>query len=163
AGAVGGFEALRLVDVFEVEYCELEQAKLGLGRGSGPLTGEVAVVTGAACGIGRACAEALLAKGASVVGIDLAPSAVDSPEYLGVQADVTDPGAMAAALEAGVHRFGGVDIVVPSAGVFLGTQRIAELDRDKWRRTMAVNADAIADLFARVHPLLALSPRGGRV
>jgi NAD(P)-dependent dehydrogenase (short-subunit alcohol dehydrogenase family) len=163
AEALGGYRALPPAELFEVEYWELEQAKLRLGGKSGPLTGEVAVVTGAASGIGRACAEALLAKGASVVGIDLAPSAVGSPEYLGVQADVTDPDAMAAALQAGVHRFGGVDILVPSAGVFLGTQRIAELDRDKWRRTMAVNADAIADLFARVHPLLALSPRGGRV
>jgi len=80
-----------------------------------------------------------------------------------VQADVTKPGEVAAAITKGVHRFGGIDIVVPSAGVFPGAQRIAELDPGEWRRTMAVNADAIADLFAQVHPYLKLAPNKGRV
>ena len=162
AEALGGYRALPPADVFEVEYWELEQAKLRRGGGSGPLTGEVALVTGAASGIGRACAEALLAAGAAVVGVDLSPTP-DGPDYLGVQGDVTDPATMPATLAAAVERFGGIDIVVPSAGVFPGARTIAELDATTWRHTMAVNADAVATLFARVHPLLARSPRGGRV
>jgi rhamnose utilization protein RhaD (predicted bifunctional aldolase and dehydrogenase)/NAD(P)-dependent dehydrogenase (short-subunit alcohol dehydrogenase family) len=163
AEALGGYRALPAEDIFDVEYWELEQAKLRRGGGSGQLTGEVALVTGAASGIGLACVEALLAMGASVVGLDLAATPSDRPEYLGLQADVTDDEAVAGALDAGVERFGGIDIVVPSAGVFPGASRIAELDLARWRRTMAVNADAIAALFTRVHPLLARAPRGGRV
>ncbi len=162
AEALGGYRALPASDIFDVEYWELEQAKLRRGSKAGRLTGEIALVTGAASGIGKACVEALLAAGASVLGLDLAATP-SNPEYLGLQADVTDPDAVAAALDAGVRRFGGIDIVIPSAGVFPGAQPIASLSPAEWRRTMAVNTDAIAHLFTEVHPLLAKAPRGGRV
>ena len=126
----------------------------------------MALVTGAASGIGRACALALRARGAAVIGLDLNPAVagvVESADFLGVAADVSDPDAVAAAVRAGVERFGGVDIVVAAAGMFGASRPIAELDRTAWRRTMAVNLDATADLFALAHPLLALAPRGGRV
>jgi NAD(P)-dependent dehydrogenase (short-subunit alcohol dehydrogenase family) len=97
-----------------------------------------------------------------VIGIDLTPSS-SSTDYLGLQADVTDAKAVSTAISQGVDRFGGVDIVVPSAGVFPPSTPIAELDATAWRRTMAVNSDAIAELFTQVYPLLKLSPRGGRV
>lgn len=163
AEALGGYRALPPADIFDVEYWELEQAKLRRGDRSGPLTGEVALVTGAASGIGRACVEALITRGASVVGLDLTPTPSNRPEYLGVQADATEPDAVAAALRAGAEAFGGLDILVPCAGVFPRARRIAELDRDSWHRAMAVNAGAVADLFTQAHPLLARSPRGGRV
>ena len=162
AEALGGYRALPEADLFEVEYWELEQAKLRRGSKAGRLAGEVALVTGAASGIGKACATALLAQGAAVIGLDLS-STVDTPEYLGLQADVTDADAVARALSAGVRRFGGIDIVVPSAGIFPPAQRIADLDPASWRRAMAVNADAVAALFTQAHPFLKLSPRGGRV
>lgn len=162
AEAIGGYRALPASDLFDMEYWELEQAKLRRGTTSGPLTGEVALVTGAASGIGRACVHALRAKGACVIGLDLAPTDT-SQDYLGVQADVTDAEAVAGALDAGVRRFGGIDIVVPSAGVFPATTPIAELDLFTWRRTLAVNTDAIATLFSQVHPFLIRSPGGGRV
>jgi rhamnose utilization protein RhaD (predicted bifunctional aldolase and dehydrogenase)/NAD(P)-dependent dehydrogenase (short-subunit alcohol dehydrogenase family) len=163
AEALGGYRALPAVDLFDVEYWVLEQAKLRRDNASGPLTGEVALVTGAASGIGRACAEALLARGAAVVGLDLTPTPTERPDYLGVAVDVTDGPAVAAALESAVERFGGLDIVVPCAGIFPGAQRIGELDPSTWRRTMAVNADAVANLFTATHPLLCQAPRGGRV
>ncbi len=162
AEAIGGYRALPPGDLFDVEYWELEQAKLNRGTASGPLTGEVALVTGAASGIGRACVEALRAKGASVVGLDLTPTDTNR-DYLGVQADVTDPEAVARALDQGVRRFGGIDIVVPSAGVFPAAMPIAELAPDTWRRTFAVNTDAIATLLRQAHPYLTRAPRGGRV
>lgn len=163
AEALGGYHALPVSDIFDVEYWELEQAKLRRGSKAGRLAGEVALVTGAASGIGRACVDALLAAGASVIGLDLTETPSSDPEYLGLQADVTDPDAVGAALDTGVRRFGGVDIVVPSAGVFPRAQPIAELSPAEWRHTMAVNTDAIAALFTEVHPLLAKAPKGGRV
>ena len=163
ADALGGYRALPASDLFDMEYWELEQAKLRLAGRPAAFTGEVALVTGAASGIGKACADALIARGASVIGIDLAPSERSGPEYLGLRADVTDPAALAEAVERGVARFGGVDMVVPSAGVFPGDMPIAALHATTWRRTMAVNLDAVAALLAATHPLLALAPRGGRV
>jgi rhamnose utilization protein RhaD (predicted bifunctional aldolase and dehydrogenase)/NAD(P)-dependent dehydrogenase (short-subunit alcohol dehydrogenase family) len=163
---LGGYQALPAADIFDVEYWELEQAKLRRTGSPPPLAGQVALVTGAASGIGKACARALLDAGASVVGLDVADSvhtALAGPEWLGVPADVTDPPAVAAALRAGVERFGGLDLLVVSAGVFPQSQPIAKLDPSAWRRTMAVNVDSVADLLRACHPLLAQAPAGGRV
>jgi rhamnose utilization protein RhaD (predicted bifunctional aldolase and dehydrogenase)/NAD(P)-dependent dehydrogenase (short-subunit alcohol dehydrogenase family) len=162
AQRVGRYTALPAADLFDVEYWELEQAKLKRGAARPPLTGEVALVTGAASGIGRACVEALRDAGAAVIGLDRQPCNVDGAGFLGLEVDVTDQGATAAAIGDGVARFGGVDIAVVSAGVFAASQPLAVLDSDVWRRTMAVNAGAVATLFAQLHPLLALAPRGGR-
>jgi NAD(P)-dependent dehydrogenase (short-subunit alcohol dehydrogenase family) len=68
-----------------------------------------------------------------------------------------------AALEAGVARFGGVDMVVLNAGVFPAGRRLASLSLAEWRRVLAVNLDANLDLLRELHPLLAAAPRGGRV
>ena len=163
---LGGYQALPEGDLFEVEYWELEQAKLKRQGSSPELTGMAALVTGAASGIGRACAEELMNRGAAVTGLDLSPSVVEtfnSPAWLGVECDVTDPGAQAATVHRSVERFGGVDIVVICAGTFGGTGPIAELDRSAWRKTMDVNVDAAADLLSTVHPFLRISPAGGRV
>ncbi len=95
ATELGGYRALSAEDIFDVEYWDLEQAKLG--KGTRPqFTGEVALVTGAASGIGRACAELLLQQGAAVVGLDLNPDIAETasgPAWLGVQCDVTAPDA----------------------------------------------------------------------
>jgi NAD(P)-dependent dehydrogenase (short-subunit alcohol dehydrogenase family) len=162
AELLGGYRALSAAELFDVEYWELEQAKLRRSGPAGEFTGEVALVTGAASGIGLACANAFRAKGASVIGLDL--TATESrADYLGLQVDVTDRDAVAEAIARGVDRFGGIDLLVPSAGVFPGNMPIAALDPAAWQRTMAVNTDAIATLFTAAYPFLALAPRGGRV
>ncbi|GIG56240.1 short-chain dehydrogenase [Longispora fulva] len=166
AEQLDGYRALPAPDIFDVEYWDLEQAKLRMAGAPAEFTGEVALVTGAASGIGRACAEALLARGAAVLAVDVDPGVSDlfaGSDRLGVLADVTDADALAAAVAAGVDRFGGIDMVVASAGVFPASRPLADWDQAEWRRTMAVNADATAALFALVHPYLALAPRGGRV
>ena len=166
AERLGGYRALPEAELFDVEYWDLEQAKLRRAGDPPMFAGQVAVVTGAASGIGKACAAALLTAGAAVVGMDVASSVAEThsgASYLGIQVDVTDPEAVETALLAGVERFGGLDMVVVSAGVFAASAPIAELDADTWRKTMSVNVDSVATLFRSVHPLLALSPAGGRV
>ena len=162
----GGYLALTEDHLFDVEYWDLEQAKLRLAGPRKELAGQVALVTGAASGIGRACAAELLDRGAAVAGLDIAPGVVgtfEGPAWLGVPVDVSDEAAQVAALEACVERFGGVDVVVVGAGVFPQSARLEDADADAWRRTMAVNVDAVARLFHHVGSVLARSPVGGRV
>ncbi|MDE0139248.1 MAG: bifunctional aldolase/short-chain dehydrogenase [bacterium] len=163
---LGGYVALEAGHLFDCEYWDLEQAKLRRAGQPPEFAGMVAVVTGAASGIGRACASALLSKGCAVAGLDLDGSVVDAfdgPAWLGIAVDVTDGSAQQAAIDAAVERFGGIDIVVPAAGVFGKAQPVGELEEDRWRATLAVNTDAVATLLASVHPFLAYSPVGGRV
>ncbi len=151
---------------FEIEYWELQQAKFS--RGSTPLefAGEVALVTGAASGIGRACVESFLARGAAVVGLDLQPGVETnfvSPDYLGITCDITDEHAIRNALEQTVRRFGGLDMAVLNAGIFPSSTPVASLDLTAWQKVMRVNLDANLSLMRETHALLKLAPKGGRV
>lgn len=166
ASGLGGYSALPAGDFFDVEYWELEQAKLDRVRELGELTGEVAVVTGAASGIGRACALELLNRGAAVIGLDINPSVVDvvdAPTFLGVPCDLSSVEAASAALDVGVERFGGVDMLVAAAGLFPSSAPISAHDPADWHRAMSVNVDGLVQLFSLLHPLLAAAPGGGRV
>jgi len=167
ATALGGYQALPERDIFNVEYWDLEQAKLKKAGTPPVFAGEVALVTGAASGIGKACVEALLKRGAAVVGLDLNPAIVKlmggRADFLGVRCDVTAAPEVTAALEVGARAFGGLDMLVLNAGVFPAGRRIAALGAEEWRRVMQVNLDANFSLLHECHPLLKLAPRGGRV
>ncbi|MFC4223968.1 bifunctional aldolase/short-chain dehydrogenase [Lysinibacter cavernae] len=166
ANAVGNYTALSEGELFDVEYWELEQAKLRMGGAAPELTGQVALVTGAASGIGRACAEYLISLGASVVGIDISPSVATTfsgPQWLGLQADVCDKAALDAVITETALAFGGLDILVVAAGIFAQSSPISDLDSDVWDRTLAINVSSVQRLFAKAHPLLKLSPAGGKV
>ena len=163
---LGGYRALSAKDIFDVEYWDLEQAKLRKG-GKPPLfQGEVALVTGAASGIGKACVQSLLARGAAVIALDLQPGVTGSGtrrDCVDVRCDITSPEDVRRALKAGVKAFGGVDMLVLNAGVFPGGTSITALRDDEWRRVMDVNVDANLTLLRECHPLLKISPRKGRV
>jgi len=166
AELLGGFRALSAKDIFDVEYWDLEQAKLRKGQRPPVFAGEVALVTGAASGIGKACVGALLARGAAVIGLDLNPAIKalhQRPEFLGVQCDVTSESAVRAALELGIRAFGGLDMLILNAGVFPAGTKLSELTTDEWRRVMQVNLDANFFLLRECHGLLRLAPRKGRI
>ncbi len=164
--ALGGFQALPAKDIFDVEYWDLEQAKLKKGGKALPFAGEIALVTGAASGIGKAAVAAFLARGAAVVGLDLdtkIESLHNRGDFLGVSCDVTDETQVRSALEKAVLAFGGLDMLVLNAGVFTASRRIADLPTAEWRKAMSVNLDANLLLMRACHPFLKLAPRGGRV
>ncbi|MBE0625024.1 MAG: bifunctional aldolase/short-chain dehydrogenase [Burkholderiales bacterium] len=166
AEALGGYRALPARDLFEVEYWDLEQAKLKKGGTPPPYAGEIALVTGAASGIGKACAVALLARGAAVVALDIDPAVetmFQRKDFLGLRCDLTDEHAIGRALESAVTAYGGLDMLVLNAGIFAASRRIDELATDEWRRVMAINLDANLFLLRACHPLLKLAPKGGRV
>ncbi len=164
--ALGGYRALPARELFEVEYWDLEQAKLSKGGKQPPYTGEIALVTGAASGIGKACVDSLLARGAAVVGLDI-NAAVETiyqrKDFLGIRCDLTDEQAIKLALERAVIAYGGLDMLVLNAGIFAASRKIAELATEEWRKVMAINLDANLFLLRAAHPLLKLAPKGGRV
>jgi len=166
ATALGGFLALPEQAIFDVEYWELEQAKLSKSGTPPPLAGEVALVTGAASGIGKACVDSLLKRGAAVIALDINPAIASMfarRDVLGVHCDVTAPAQICEALERGVRSFGGLDLLVLNAGIFPAGTRVEALADEQWRRVMQVNVDANLTLLREAHPLLRLAVRGGRV
>ncbi len=124
---------------------------------AGQLEGAVALVTGAAGGIGRAICAAMTGAGATVVATDLAPDAhgIAAAEYH--QHDVTDPARwfeIAANIE---KRHGHLTALVNNAGVSL-TASIADTGLDQWRRVFAVNVESVVN---SLHALLPLLREGG--
>ena len=166
AQALGGYRALPARALFEVEYWDLEQAKLKKSGAPPVYTGEIALVTGAASGIGKACVEALLARGAAVVGLDINP-AIETlyrrKDFLGLACDLNDESAIKFALERAVIAYGGLDMLVLNAGIFAASRKISELTTGEWRKVMSINLDANLCLLRACHPLLKLAPKGGRV
>jgi NAD(P)-dependent dehydrogenase (short-subunit alcohol dehydrogenase family) len=165
--ALGGYKALPEKDIFDVEYWDLEQAKLRKAGKPALFSGEVVLVTGAASGIGKACVQAFLARGAAVVGLDINPdikaAGADRPDFLGLTCDITSAEAVSDALGAGVRAYGGLDMLVVNAGIFPGGRRIDALTDAEWRLVQHINVDANLALMRQCYPLLKLAPNGGRV
>jgi rhamnose utilization protein RhaD (predicted bifunctional aldolase and dehydrogenase)/NAD(P)-dependent dehydrogenase (short-subunit alcohol dehydrogenase family) len=157
--ALGGWTALPEKDLFEVEYWELEQAKLRQGGARPPFQGKVALVTGAASGIGRAAAELLHAQGAAVMGLDLSPEITrlfNRPGLQGQVCDVTDHRSLAAAVHATVRRFGGLDILVSNAGIFSPSAELEVMPAEVWQRSLELNLSSHQALLQAAIPYLKL-------
>ena len=100
------------------------------------LADKVALVTGAASGIGAACARRFRAEGAHVAGFDVAEVAPDTDMYF--RLDVRDEAAVQAAVEQVLARFGRIDALVNAAGVS-GIGAVADLDVAEWDRVVDIN------------------------
>ena len=106
-----------------MEYWDLEQAKLKKNNIDLEFSGQVVLITGAASGIGRACVESFLNRGAAVIAIDVANSIKNisnHQNFLGLVCDLTDENTTKQMIKKGVKYFGGIDMVVLNAGVFPG-------------------------------------------
>jgi NAD(P)-dependent dehydrogenase (short-subunit alcohol dehydrogenase family) len=113
------------------------------------LEGRVALVTGAARGIGRTICETLESQGAHVFGVDLA--APEVPGVLGHQADVTDANAVDAAFSAAESRLGPVELLVLNAGIFI-VEPFEATTIEHWERTLAVNLTGAFSCAKRALP-----------
>lgn len=166
AEALGGWKALDDRHTFDIEYWDLEQAKLKKGGNPSAFAGEVAVVTGAASGIGKACAEALLKRGAAVVGLDLNPAIENlwqRPDFLGLTCDLSDSSQVNSVVDKATRHYGGVDMLILNAGIFPTSQAVQDIGSDMWRKAMTVNVEANLLVLQACHALLKLAPRGGRI
>jgi rhamnose utilization protein RhaD (predicted bifunctional aldolase and dehydrogenase)/NAD(P)-dependent dehydrogenase (short-subunit alcohol dehydrogenase family) len=166
AEALGGYQALPPQDIFDMEYWELEQAKLGKSGQKSMFMGEIALVTGAASGIGKACVDSLLKRGAAVIGLDLNPNIEQlykTVNFCGITCDLTDEKAINQALDQAVQTFGGIDMLILNAGIFPPSCTIENLSLEHWRQVMSLNLDANLVLMRESYPLLKLAPNKGRV
>ncbi|MGE3681053.1 MAG: bifunctional aldolase/short-chain dehydrogenase [Bdellovibrionales bacterium] len=158
--ALGGWKPVSEADLFDVEYWELEQAKLKVGGGSRPvLQGKVAVVTGAASGIGRAIAEELKAQGACVAALDVAPEVTSmfrGDGWRGLVCDVTSEASISQALHDVALSFGGLDILVTNAGTFPPGKPLHELSESEWTSGLNVNLSGHWRVIKAATPLLKL-------
>lgn len=150
ARALGGFTSLSPAESFAVEYWPLELYKLSLKPAPKALHGRVALVTGAASGIGRAIARRLAADGAHVAIADLNLAGAEDVagellqrfglgRGLAVSCNVTSEEAVAEAFARTVLAYGGVDIVVNNAGIATSAP-IEETTLALWERNQAVLA-----------------------
>ncbi|WP_420121836.1 bifunctional aldolase/short-chain dehydrogenase [Nakamurella sp.] len=127
AESVSVYEPISEAEKFAIEYWALEEAKLARMPKARPLATRVALVTGAASGIGKAIATRIAAEGGCVVVADLnldnaqqVADALGGPDVaVAVQADVSSEDAVAAAFRAATLAFGGVDLVANNAGLSL--------------------------------------------
>jgi rhamnulose-1-phosphate aldolase/alcohol dehydrogenase len=145
---------------FNIEYWALEEAKLQRMPKPKPLAGRIALVTGAAGGIGKAIAVRLTAEGACVViaDLDLAKAEAAAAEIggtdtaIGVQANVTDETQVQAGIDAAVLAFGGLDLVVNNAGLSLSKSLLETTvaDWDLQHNVMAKGSFLVSRAAARV-------------
>lgn len=162
AEALDRYIALPQQEAFDIEYWALEEAKLRRMPPEPELGGRVAVVIGAGSGIGRAVAERMAEAGASVVCADLrAEHAVATADALeerfgagigvagtglsaagpavGLEVDVTERSSVRAMLRRSLLAYGGFDMVIVTAGVFLAPDANGTATDEHWARSYAVN------------------------
>ena len=147
--AMGTYRGLSESESFRMEYHVLQHAKLHR-EARLPLTGQIALVTGAAGAIGSGVSRALLEQGANVAATDLAGAHLDTlaadlreefgARVIGVALDVTDPRSVASAFGEVAATWGGVDLVVVNAGI-AHVAPLLELDLETFRRLERVNIE----------------------
>jgi rhamnulose-1-phosphate aldolase/alcohol dehydrogenase len=148
ATSLGGFVSLTPAESYGVEYWPLELYKLSLKPAPKALEGQVAFVTGAASGIGRAIARRLSADGAHVVIADLnedgarlvAEEIVSKRGYRRAVAgavNVTDEGKVIGSFESAILAYGGLDIVVNNAGI-ASSAPIEDTTLEMWNRNQSI-------------------------
>jgi rhamnulose-1-phosphate aldolase/alcohol dehydrogenase len=146
----GGYETLDDDDAFHAEYWPLELYKLTLLPKEKELASRIALVTGAASGIGRAVAERFAQEGAHVVVTDVDAALAEEVangiiakhglrRALALRLDVSSEDDVKRAFDETVRAYGGVDVIVSNAGIS-SFGKLDELPVDDWDRSFAINA-----------------------
>ncbi|MCA9409052.1 MAG: bifunctional aldolase/short-chain dehydrogenase [Candidatus Omnitrophica bacterium] len=157
AQQLGGWRALKAKDIFEVEYWDLEQAKLKKKGARLPFQGKVVLVTGAASGIGKSCVEVFAEQGAVVSALDINSKVLklfDQKRILGIECDLRKEKNIVHAIKQTIECFGGIDLLVANAGMFPSGKLIADMDQDLWEKSLALNLTSQQMLLKHSIPYL---------
>jgi len=160
AESISTYQPISDAEKFNIEYWALEEAKLQRMPKPKPLASRIALVTGAASGIGKAIATRLAAEGACVVIADLdlekaqaaAAEIGNTDVAVGVQANVTDEDQVQASIDAAILAFGGLDLVVNNAGLSLSKSLLETTvaDWDLQHNVMAKGSFLVSRAAAKV-------------
>ena len=131
------------------------------------MEGKVALVTGAAQGIGNAIAHGLAAAGARIVVADLHgadDAAAEFPDGVGIRADVADEQSVQRLVAEAVERCGTIDVLVNNAGLYasLEMRSFEQIPLDEWRQVMDVNVASMFLMCKAVVPVMRANG-GGRI
>ncbi|WP_298338640.1 bifunctional aldolase/short-chain dehydrogenase [uncultured Algibacter sp.] len=167
AEAITEYTSLPRQEAFDIEYWLLEEAKLQRMPKEKPLSRKVALVTGAGGGIGKAIADKLAAEGANVVLTDINEDALieanktyarDISTY--AICDVTSTESIASAYKKAVVEFGGVDIIVHSAGLAISKPLLDTTDKD-WNILQSILVKGQFDLAKQFSAITRKQGLGG--
>lgn len=163
ATELGGYKALPENDIFDVEYWDLEQAKLNNNKNDQMFLGQVAIVTGAASGIGKATVDSLLKNGATVVGLDINQNVTlnENINYWGLVCDLTIEKSVKDSIYSITTKFGGIDILVLNAGIFPNSEKVADIKTENWERVFNVNLDSNLFVLKHSFPVLKHAVQNG--
>jgi NAD(P)-dependent dehydrogenase (short-subunit alcohol dehydrogenase family) len=126
------------------------------------MNNKVVLITGAKGGLGSFVTPRFLATGATVVGTSRSISQADFPEanFVALPVDFTKAGAVRAAVESTVSRFGRLDVLVHVVGGFAGGQTVAETDDTTWERMRDLNLTSAFQVLRAAIPHLRKSGKG---
>ena len=147
-------------NLFDVEYWELEQAKLKKDNHTPEFQGKISLITGAASGIGYACAKNLLENGCAVVGLDKNRKVTELfdefNDYKGFYCDLTKTFDIKKAVLSSIKEFGGIDILVSNAGIFSSSANLESIDDKKWKQGLDINLATHHKILRECVPYLKL-------
>jgi rhamnose utilization protein RhaD (predicted bifunctional aldolase and dehydrogenase)/NAD(P)-dependent dehydrogenase (short-subunit alcohol dehydrogenase family) len=172
AGAMGGYEPIDEGHVFDMEYWSLQQKKLG-EKPFLPLQGQIALITGAGGAIGLGIADRLLAAGAAVVLSDIDEASLKKVHSVLLRKyepsrmenlifDVTDYEAVEKAFQEISRRIGGLDTVIPNAGI-AHVARVESLESEAFERVMDVNLKGTFHTIKASIPIFRRQGTGGNI
>jgi rhamnose utilization protein RhaD (predicted bifunctional aldolase and dehydrogenase)/NAD(P)-dependent dehydrogenase (short-subunit alcohol dehydrogenase family) len=171
ASALGDYEPIAESHVFDMECWNLQQKKLG--KAMKPLQGQVAFITGAAGAIGFGIAKQVLAAGAVVVISDIEGSRLNRVQNILSEAfgedrveamvmDVTDLDSVESAVKEICRRLGGIDIVIPNAGI-AHVAKLEDLQPEKFDRVISVNLKGTYTVIKGAIPIFKRQGTGGNI
>ena len=153
----GGWKALPETDVFDVEYWELEQAKINKTRNTPLFEGQGVLITGGANGIGYECAIEMARKGAAVTVLDKDPTVIDifnESNIQGIECDIDDVYAVNSAIDCAVKFCGGLDVLVSNAGIFSEGAEVIDMSTNDWQRSLDINLTGAMKVIRQSIPFL---------
>lgn len=174
AETVSRYTALPEQEAFNIEYWSLEEAKLRRMPPEKEMSRKIALLIGAGPGIGHAIAQRLLAQGATLVIADMKAELVDQAvsslkkefggdSVYGVTIDITNRVSVRDAIRQVILRYGGIDVLVNIAAIFVAPDLEGRIPDAMWAKTFEVNVTGSAILAEEAHEIMKAQGTGGSI